>query len=129
MSIFDRDEESGWFEVSDENGQTTVMRPIATIVSNGRVYSLMGAVRTNEQGEDEGGLVLVRQSSLLHKEGTRYEVVGDEGEVERVMSRVMAALLSQMQQGADQPANSDREQPRASSPREFSVCDMDEFLQ
>ena len=23
MSIFDRDEESGWFEVSDENGQTT----------------------------------------------------------------------------------------------------------
>ena len=85
MSILNRNEEIGWFEVSDEEGRVAALRPIATVVYSGKVYSLMGAIRMNEDGEGEGGLVLVRQSSLLNSEGTRYEVVSDNAEIEHVM--------------------------------------------
>ena len=115
------------FEVSDEEGGTARLHPIATLVTGGKVYSLMGAIRTNAEGEAEGGLVLVRQSSLLNSEGTRYEVVADESEVEQVMSSVMGALLMRQQSGS---AESEGAEPgTVLGPREFSICDDEDLLQ
>ena len=130
MSILNRNEEIGWFEVSDEEGRVAALRPIATVVYSGKVYSMMGAIRMNEHGEGEGGLVLVRQSSLLNSEGTRYEVVSDNAEIEHVMGQVMAALLTETSQpdfavGEDAEAACGEEH----GPLELCYCDNERYLQ
>ena len=128
MVHIDPHTDTGWFEVRDEDGNTAALRPIATVVSDGKVYSLMGAIRRSDTGESEGGLVLVRQNTLLHREGTRYEVVGDASEVEKVMTRVMQALVeeAETESSATKMAYT---LTSSSSPREFSVCDDETLLQ
>ena len=120
-----------WFQVSDEEGRVAVLRPIATIVDSGKVYSLMGAIRVNDTGDSEGGLVLVRQSNLLNEEGTRYEVVGDDAEIEKVMGRVLSALLTEYENDAFYPAavTERSECGVAHGPLELCYCDCDEYLQ
>ena len=128
MVRIDPHSDAGWFEVSDENGHTAALRPIATVVSDGKVYSLMGAVRKGDSGENEGGLVLVRQNTLLHREGTRYEVVGDEKEVEQVMSHVLEALVEEA--GTDSRALQEASMLfQSKGPREFNICDQEAMLQ
>ncbi len=121
--------DTGWFEVSDEDGHTAALRPIATIVSDGKVYSLMGAIRQSETGESEGGIVLVRQTTLLHREGTRYEVVGDEQETERVMERVMEALMEDAENEAPVLPSLPVLLSASGKPREFNICDQADLLQ
>ena len=130
MVQFDLRADTGWFEVSDEEGHTAALRPIATVVSGGKVYSLMGAIRQGDTGESEGGLVLVRQNTLLHREGTRYEVVGDEQETEQVMSCMMEALLKEAEtaDSAEMPLLQTIS-PLAGSLREFSICDQEDMIQ
>ena len=125
MGFLDVKEEEGWFEVRDEEGRTAALRPIATIVWQGKVYSLMGAIRLNTDGEGEGGLVLVRQNKLKHGEGTRYEVVGDENEKAHVMDRVISALLTE----AGDEARVEQECPHGDGPQEFCICDDEALLQ
>ncbi len=120
-----------WFQVSDEEGRVAVLRPIATIVDSGKVYSLMGAIRVNEAGDSEGGLVLVRQNSLLNEEGTRYEVVGDDAEIEKVMGHVLSALLTEYENDEfyTAPLKESGECGVSHGPLEFCYCDSDEYLQ
>lgn len=118
-----------WFEVSDENGGTAALHPIATVVSEGKVYSLMGAIRKSESGESEGGVVLVRQNTLLHREGTRYEVVGDEQEVETVMEQVMEALSEESEPYMPFFPMARASLSSSGKPREFSICDREDLLQ
>ncbi|MBR1408916.1 MAG: hypothetical protein IJ573_08490 [Clostridia bacterium] len=131
MASLNRNEEVGWFEVSDEEGRVAALRPIATVVYNAKVYSLMGAIRMNEEGESEGGLVLVRQSSLLNSEGTRYEVVSDNNEIEHVMGQVMAALLTESPEISELLGSENAEAACGSEhgPFEFCYCDNDRYLQ
>ncbi len=134
MTFGDRLEETGWFEVSDEEGHKAALHPIAVIMRNGRVYSLMGAIRRNDAGEDEGGLVLFRQSRLANEEGTSYEVVGDDQEIEQVMAGMMEAFMDEAGQGMPGPfpdmgSECGVTHPGSRSFREFCVCGVEELLQ
>ena len=123
---------NGWIEVRDEDGHKAALKPIATLAYEGSVYSLMGAIRINENGENEGGLVLLRQNRLRHDEGTRYEVVGDESEIENVMGRMMGTLLFETGEEDALPdlmGSLMNSCGRSHSYREFCYCDMEEYLQ
>ena len=131
MSTVDSEMDGSWFEVSDEDGRTAALKPIATIACGGNFYSLMGAIRMNDKGENEGGLVLVRQNSLSHGLSTRYEVVGDEKEIEIVMAHVMGALIFEM--GSSEPSEDIPEMIMTDcgmkhGPRELCICGMDEYI-
>ena len=132
MNPFDKQEDGSWMEVSDEDGHVASLRPIATVVYDAKVYSLMGAMRVNDSGEQEGGLVLVKQNRLLNGIGTKYEVVSDEKEVENVMGHVVGAIVGEMgPEFAEQMPGAPEEEtfPHSVSATEFDICDEKELLQ
>lgn len=117
-----------WVEISDASGNRAALRHLGTVKYNDRTYHVLGAVRLNDDGEDEGGFVLVRQDSTGDG-AQQYVITSDEDEVENVIGRfIVSEIITQL--GAAQPADDGTCHcglPHV--PGDFCVCDDPDMLQ
>ncbi len=124
-----RDIDDGeWVEISDASGNRAALRHLGTVKFNDKKYYVLGAVKLNDDGEDEGGFVLVRQDQIGDG-AQQYVITSDETEVENVIGRfIMNEIISQF--GA--APYEDDGMCHCGLPHEsgaFCYCDDPEFLQ
>lgn len=132
-----------WVEVSDGEGHTAALRHLATVRDGEKVYHVLGAFAPQEDGEGEGGLLLIREDATADG-AHEYVVANDEGEVERVIGGFVMQALSlltggEIEQDGDlleeafEDAQDEDEADcgcgRTHAPGEFCVCGQEELLQ
>lgn len=129
-------EEEEWIEICDADGQRVSMHRIAIVCYKENTYLILGAVRENDEGEEEGGLLLIRKEET---EGgaIQYTLIQDEDEVEHVVGGfVIHALLDRMaeedeEEGLFEPASPRAEVPclEQHGPMTFCCCGDPDYLQ
>lgn len=119
-------------EICDETGRKASMVHLATVQYGTKVYFVLGAVRETEEGEEERGLLLVREETTVDGE-QEYVVANDAEEVENVVRHFFAQSVMEAL-GMD--AQEDEEEPEVCpvcgdthGPGEFCFCGQPEFLQ
>lgn len=120
-------EDAGWFEVSDSQGRKASMLHLATVRYNDQVYFLLGAVREKDDGEEESGLLLVRQAEGSNGD-TQLVLSQDEEEISRVIGTLVARMLVD-HMGPEDSSSSQSPCGVTHAPGEFCVCCNPEFLQ
>ena len=128
---FDQDElllDDEWVELCDLEGHRASFRHLATIGLNDKVYMILGDMRDGMQAP--GALMLVREDETA--DGlNQYVVVNDKQEIEFVVRRFAARLLTD----GIMDEEIYEEEPQEEScgcrhrPWEFCFCDDPAFLQ
>lgn len=116
-----------WVEISDASGNRAALRHLGTVKFNDKTYYVLGAVKLNDDGEDEGGFVLVRQDQI--GDAQQYVITSDEDEVENVIGRfIMNEIISQFG-SADYVDDGMCHCGLPHKLGDFCYCDDPEFLQ
>lgn len=117
--------EDEWVEVSDVKGHKASFRHLATLRFGNKVYSILSANR----GENEAALMIIRGDQTADGE-EEHVIVGDEEEIEFVVGRLVAHILSEhLDAGVvDEETFTDPCGYRH-RPGEFCCCDDPAYLQ
>ena len=86
-------EDEEWVEICDADGKRSSMRRLAEVSFGGKNYHVLGAVRQDELGDEEHGLVLVREDQTVDG-AQEYVITEDEEEIEHVVGRIQVDHLS-----------------------------------
>ena len=127
--MFETDEEE-WVEISDGEGQTAALRHLAMVRDGEKTYHILGAFSQREDGEGEGGLLLVREDRAA--DGVQeYVLTSDENEVQRVIGgfvmHAMAVAAASMEEEGEEAGLCPCGTTHA--PGEFCFCDDPDMLQ
>ncbi|MDO5299100.1 MAG: DUF1292 domain-containing protein [Clostridia bacterium] len=120
-------EDEEWVEISDANGKKAALRHLATIRYGEKTYFVLGAIKESEDGDGEGGFLIVRQDETLDG-AQQYVVASDEDEIESIVGDfVMHAILSQLDAGQEDDGTCSCGLPHV--PGDFCCCGQPEYLQ
>lgn len=128
-------EEEEWVEVRDADGKRAAMRHIATVRYGENTYFVLGAVHESGDGEEEGGLLLIRKDTT---EGgaIQYTLTQDEEEIERVIGGFVMHALWEHLSSCDPEELLDLEEFDTNTPcfeqhgpMEFCYCGDPKYLQ
>lgn len=132
--MFDTEEEE-WVEISDDEGRKAALRHLAMVRDGQKVYHILGAFTPKEDGEGEGGLLLVREDETADG-AQEYVLTSDESEVERVIGSFVLHALALV---AESEETDDEEGEESAShlcacgeyhaPGEFCYCDDPDMIQ
>ena len=128
-------EEEEWVEISDDEGRKAALRHLAMVRDGQKVYHILGAFAPKEDGEGEGGLLLVREDETADG-AQEYVLTSDESEIERVIGGfVLHALALVAESEATDGEESEENAPQLCAcgeyhaPGEFCYCDDPDMLQ
>lgn len=126
--LFTGDDEE-WIEISDAEGHKAALRHLAMIRDGAKIYHILGAFSSGEDGEDESGFLLIREDATADG-AQEYVVASDEDEIERVVGGFVLHALS-MFVAAQEDADDDVCEAcgERHAPGEFCVCGDPELLQ
>ena len=122
---FETEEE--WIEIADETGKKSAMRFLGTVDFVGKHYLLLGAVHQKEDGDDEAGILLVREE-MTPDGATEYVLTSDAKEIEQVVGRF---IMDEMREAMSESDDEEEELPcgETHGPGEFCFCGKPEYLQ
>ena len=123
-------DDAEWVEICDADGKRSSMRLLATIGFAGKNYYLLGAQQEREDGEEEQGLLLLREDQTIDG-AQEYVIADDESEVENVVGRFVMQSIMHMVTSAvaggfdtdDCPCGMEHR------PDEFCYCGNPDYLQ
>lgn len=134
--LFEIDEEE-WVEISDDEGRKAALRHLAMVRDGKKTYHILGAYSPKEEGEGEGGLLIVREDETADG-AQEYVLTSDEAEVERVIGGFVMhtlALAAASQEQDDEEQSEEENAPvlcacgMIHKPGEFCICDDPDMLQ
>ena len=120
-------EEEEWVEISDGEGHKASLRHLATVRDGEKLYHVLGAFSSSDDGE--AGLLLVREDDTA--DGAKeYVVASDEKEIASVVgSFVLRAIELAVSEEDEEPEDGVCACGARHAPGEFCVCDDPELLQ
>lgn len=123
-------DEDEWIEVSDGQGHKAALRHLAMIRDGSRIYHVLGAISPQEDGEGEGGLLLIREDPTADG-AQEYVITNDEAEIERVIGSFVLHAMTAVSVFED---GENEEEPTCAcgqhhAPGEFCVCGDPQMLQ
>ena len=123
-------DDAEWVEICDAEGKRSSMRLLATIGFAGKNYYILGAQREGEDGEEEHGLLLLREDQTIDG-AQEYVIADDESEIENVVGRFVMQSIMKMVARTMAEASETEECPCGlkHSPSEFCYCDNPDYLQ
>ena len=139
--VFEIDEDE-WVEISDDEGRKAALRHLAMVRDGKKTYHILGAFAPRDDGDGEGGLLLVREDETADG-AQQYVLTSDESEVERIIGGFVMHTLalyatSDEEDGADEEQDYVDEQEDGPMlcacgayhrPGEICVCDDPDMLQ
>ena len=131
--LFKIDEEE-WVEISDDEGRTAALRHLAMVRDGEKTYHILGAYAPEDDGEGDGGLLLVREESTADG-AQEYVLTSDETEVERVIGGFVMHALAMYAASEDEEEDGSENEPKLCAcgayhkSGEFCVCDDPDMLQ
>ena len=126
---FEFDDEQ-WVEICDADGKRSAMRLLATIGFGGKNYFILGAHGENEDGDEERGLILLREDQTIDG-AQEYVIADDEDEIENVVGRFVMQSIARMIEKVIPDIEADNECACGVKhrPGEFCVCGETDYLQ
>ena len=123
-------DDAEWVEICDADGKRSSMRLLATIGFAGKNYYLLGAQQEREDGEEEQGLLLLREDQTIDG-AQEYVIADDESEVESVVGRFVMQSIMQMVTSAVAEGYNPEDCPcgEEHQPNEFCYCGNPDYLQ
>ena len=119
--------EDEWVEISDTKGHTASLRHVATIRFGERTYSVLSAMRE----DDQLALMLVREEQTVDG-ASEYVLVGDEQEAEQVVERFVSHIVTEHLLDAITEGDQEDEVEACGCRHragEFCYCDDPQYLQ
>ncbi len=121
---FETEEE--WVEVADETGEKAAMRFLGTVDLVGKHYLILAAVHQKENGDDETGILLVRQD-MTPDGAVEYVLTSDAKEIEQVVGRF---IMDEMHEAMGEAENEEELLcGEKHAPGEFCFCGNPDYLQ
>ena len=123
-------DDAEWVEICDAEGKRSSMRLLATIRFSGKNYYVLDALKENDDGEDEHGLLLLREDQTVDG-AQEYVIADDKSEIENVVGRFVMQSIVKMVENAIDEAVQDSACPCGieHGSGEFCFCDNPDFLQ
>ena len=123
-------DDAEWVEICDADGKRSSMRLLATIGFAGKNYFILDALRENDDGDAEHGLLLLREDQTIDG-AQEYIIADDDAEIENVVGRFVMQSIVKMVERTMAEASTDEGSPCGikHAPDEFCFCDNPDYLQ
>ena len=123
-------DDAEWVEICDADGKRSSKRLLATIGFAGKNYFILDALRENDDGDAEHGLLLLREDQTIDG-AQEYIIADDDAEIENVVGRFVMQSIVKMVERTMAEASTDEGCPCGikHAPDEFCFCDNPDYLQ